>query len=420
MSLLLVRPLAAAGLAAAVACASFAWAAPSAAAVVPNYEQLIARLDQMPAAVEAAALYEAADARALQARALPNPVLSLDGANLYGSGPYAGYDRAESTLSVNQPLELWGKRSARVDAARAQADATGLRRDQQRWGTAGRLALLYAEAEAAARRDALAAEALALVEQDAQAVDALVEAGREPRLRAIQARSEVQAALAARDEAGALKRGALARLTAVSLWEQPIEAVGDSLLDRLPAASAAMAPMVEPLSVRIAQADVDAANRQVTVERRKTLPDVSLSVGSRRFRETGDTATTVGLQVSIPLFDRNRGGISAAHADVRAAEARLLAQQQQSQADRLGAEAALAASHSRTRAADAGVAASEEAYRLARTGFDAGRISQLELRSARSALIAARSAAVDARMSRVRAEIDLALLQGRVPFGETP
>ena len=33
--------------------------------------------------------------------------------------------------------------------------------------------------------------------------------------------------------------------------------------------------------------------------------------------------------------------------------------------------------------------AAEEAYRLARVGFDAGRISQLELRSTRSALIAA-------------------------------
>mgnify|MGYP002653611556 CR=1 FL=1 len=71
-------------------------------------------------------------------------------------------------------------------------------------------------------------------------------------------------------------------------------------------------------------------------------------------------------------------------------------------------------------AADAGVTSSEEAYRLSRVGFDAGRISQLELRSSRAALIAARNAAVDARQARVMAEIDLALLEGRAPFGETP
>ena len=67
-------------------------------------------------------------------------------------------------------------------------------------------------------------------------------------------------------------------------------------------------------------------------------------------------------------------------------------------------------------AADKGVASAEEAYQLARAGFDAGRISQLELRSIRSALISARNTAVNARLARVRAEVELAGLDGRAPF----
>jgi len=59
-----------------------------------------------------------------------------------------------------------------------------------------------------------------------------------------------------------------------------------------------------------------------------------------------------------------------------------------------------------------------EAHRLARVGFDAGRISQVELRSALAALITARSTAVDARLARVAAEIDLARIEGRAPFLE--
>ena len=58
----------------------------------------------------------------------------------------------------------------------------------------------------------------------------------------------------------------------------------------------------------------------------------------------------------------------------------------------------------------------EEAYQLARAGFDAGRISQLELRSIRSALISARNTAVNARLARVRAEVELAGLDDRAPF----
>ncbi|MNS85230.1 hypothetical protein D3C72_1190900 [compost metagenome] len=61
----------------------------------------------------------------------------------------------------------------------------------------------------------------------------------------------------------------------------------------------------------------------------------------------------------------------------------------------------------------------EEAYRLTRIGFEAGRLSQLELSATRAALVNARNAAVDARLARVRAEIDMARLQGRAPFGGT-
>lgn len=418
MPTLLGRPLMAVGLAVAVSCAMPVWAASSTAAAVPTYESLIARLDEMPATLEGEALYDAANARVQQARALPNPILAIESENAYGSGEYRGYGNAETTVSVNQPLELWGKRSARVDAARSQATGAGLRRDQQRWMAAGRLARVYAAAEAADRRFDLSTEALTLVEQDARAVDALVREGREAKLRGVQATSELESARASLDEARTNRDAAFARLSAIALLDQPVQAVGDSLLDRAPAATTA--PSGDPLSVRIAQSEVETANRLITVEKRRALPDVSASLGRRRFESTGDDAMTFGLNLSIPLFDRNRGGISAAYAEQRAAEARLLAQQQETQAERLAAQAALEASNSRTRAADAGVTAAEEAYRLARIGFDAGRISQLELRSSRAALIAARNAAVDARVSRVVAEIDLALLEGRAPFRDTP
>ena len=52
----------------------------------------------------------------------------------------------------------------------------------------------------------------------------------------------------------------------------------------------------------------------------------------------------------------------------------------------------------------------------ARIGTEAGRISQLELRVTRTALISARTSAVDARLARVQAEIELARQDGRAPF----
>lgn len=412
------RPLVAAGLAVAVlALASPSLARDTAFETAPSYDDLLARLDTLPSMLEAHALHDAAAARAQQARALSNPSIAYSRENVYGTGIYRGTDRGEMVLSVSQPLELFGQRTARIEAARSEANAADLRRVQTRWEVAAQLALRYAEAEAAARRYELAAEALALTEEDARGVTALVEQGREPTLRGIQAQSEVEAARATLDEAQALRDGAFARLSTIAMLDRPVQAIGTSLLDRVPKPAGGGAG--DPLAVRVARAELDAASRQVTVEQRRMRPDVSASIGRTRFRETHDEAFTVGIGLSIPLFDRNQGGIRAAHAEQRAAEARLMAQQQTARAERLAAEATLTASNSRARAADSGVAAAEEAYRLSRIGFEAGRISQLELRSARSALIAARHAGVDARVARVVAEIDLALLEGRAPFGES-
>jgi len=389
--------------------ASPAWADPA-----PSFAELLARLDQTPATLEAGALVDAAEARARQARVRPNPTLALDAENAFGSGPFSGYDNAETTLSITQDLELWGRRTARINAARADAGTASLRRDLAVVDAAGRLALVYADAEAAERRAMLAEETLSLTLADARAALVLVEEGREPLLRGIQGESEAAAARAGLDEAIAERDAAFARLTAVAMLIEPVTTIEASLLDLAPAA--ALAPTDQTPTVRVAEAERSAAESRIAVERTRSRPDVSASVGLRRYEAEDATALTFGLSLPLPLFDRNRGNIEAAQADFRAADARLLTARQEAQADRAAAQARLRASVSRVNAADAGVTSAEEAYRLSRIGFEAGRISQLELRATRTALVNARTAAVDARLARVRAEIDLARQDGRAPF----
>ena len=412
MFMLFGRPLCAVGFA--VVATAITLALPARAEPAPPYETLIEHLDRTPATLEAEALLDAARARAQQARALPNPSISLEAENAYGRSPFTGYGAAETTFSVSQPLELWGQRGARIGAARAAADAAALRRDQSRWAVAGRLALIYAEAEAASLQYELAVEALSLTQADANAVMALVEEGREAVLRGVQAESEVEAARAVADETRANRDAAFARLAAVAMLTEPVTSIETSLLNRAP--NPFTPDVRNPLAVQIAEAELDAAGEFVNVERLRARPDVTASLGVRRFEEYDTQALTFGISVSLPLFDRNTGAISAARAEQRAAEARLTGLKLEVQADRSAAQARLTASITRTRAADNGVASAEEAYRLARAGFDAGRISQLELRSIRAALIAARNTAVDARLARVRAEVELARLDGRAPF----
>jgi cobalt-zinc-cadmium efflux system outer membrane protein len=387
-----------------------AWADPA-----PAFEILLQKISASPTTVEADALHDAAEARLRQARVRPNPTLALEVENAFGSGPFEGFGNAETTLGVTQNLELWGRRGARVDVARAEAGTAALRRDLAVVDAAGRLALAYAEAEAAERRFDLAQEALSITLADARAALTLVEEGREPMVRALQGESEAATARATLDEAMAERDAAFARLTAVAMLPTPATSIETSLIDQVPSASR-IGGDTTPI-VRVAEAERDAAERRIAVERLQSQPDVSASLGVRRYEAEDATALTLGLSLPLPLFDRNRGNIDAAQAEFRAADARLMGARQETQADRNAAAARLKASTSRVTATDAGVTAAQEAYRLSRIGFDAGRISQLELRSSRAALIFSRNAAVDARLARVRAEIDLARLQGRAPFG---
>jgi cobalt-zinc-cadmium efflux system outer membrane protein len=397
----------------ALAALAVALASPSWAEQAPSFAALLERIGRTPSAVEADALNDAAEARVRQARVRPNPVLSLQAENALGGGPFSGYANAETTLSVSQDLELWGRRRARIGAASAEAGTAALQRDLALIDTAGRLALTYAEAEAAQRRAELAQEGLSLAVADARAALALVDKGREPVLRGIQAESEAAAARAAFDEAQAERDAAFARLTAVAMLDRPATAIDATLLDQA-IVSAPPSPSVP--AVRVAEAQRAAAERRIDVARIAARPDVTASVGLRRFEAQNATALTFGVSVPLPLFDQGRGAIDAARADYRAADARLAQARLDADADRAAANARLRASTSRVTASDAGVTAAEEAYRLSRIGFDAGRISQLELRTSRALLITARNAAVDARLARVRAEIALARLDGRAPF----
>jgi cobalt-zinc-cadmium efflux system outer membrane protein len=329
MSILTPRSPRAAGLVVAVLL-GLAPAASVMAQAAPSYDTLLERLDQLPGTRVGTALAEAADARR-PGPCVAQPSLSYSAENAWGTGSYGGMGKADTVLTLSQPLEVWGQRGARVRAARAEAQAANLRGAQSRSDVASQLAVVYAQAESALRRYTLAEEALSLTRADANAVNAMVKQGREPQLRAVQAQSEVANASAALDEAQAFRDAALARLAGAALLDAPVQSIDNSLLDRAPPLPRGATDTA--LAVRIAEAEADAAGKLVDVERKRALPDLSVTAAQTRFREGGERAYNLGVSLSIPLFDRNRGGIRAANADQRAAEARLDQQRRDSEAD---------------------------------------------------------------------------------------
>jgi cobalt-zinc-cadmium efflux system outer membrane protein len=366
---------------------------------------------------------EQAEGLAEQARARPNPTISVYGENFGGSSPYGGFGRTETTLQYNHPFELGGKRASRIEAGRAGIAAARARGAEGRVAYAYELARAYAGAEIADRRIGLAEDEVEEATADLKVAKALVGAGKEARLRQLRAETELNALQSDLEATKAARTAAFAQLSALAGVETPYTSLSESLLDRL-AARAKTGPATGPIdplasvSVRAAQAERDAAERRIVVERKRALPDVTAQIGVRRLEIDNATAVVAGISLPLHIFDRNRGNIAAAEAELRGAEARAQVVRLDARAAANSAQALIDAADLRAAAADRTLATAEETYRLARIAYEAGKSPLIELLAARHGLGIARGVILDAAAARLDARAGFARLSGRTITGD--
>lgn len=402
-------------------------ATPATAVPAPTFGALLARArESAPLIAQSQAEIARAEGLARQAGARPNPVFGIGVENFGGSAPYGRFATAETTASLELPLELGGKRPARIAAGRAGVAAARAQFEVAANDYAFSLAQTYADAEADGVRLTLATDALKLAEDDLRVATALVRAGKEAALREVQARTAVQAARAALDAARAAQATSLADLTALTGAPAPFTSVPPSLLPH--AEIDEPLPQPDPLAspaYRAALSAREAAARRVDVQRRNAVPDLTASFGVRRLNGQGRapdsdnaTAAMAGLSLPLPLFDRNRGNIDAARAELTAAEAGLSVARFDAESGIRSGLARAQAAFSRIAAAREGERTATEAYRLSRIGYEGGKLPLIEVLNARRALTDAQTGVVDARIERLDAEAALARLAGTPPFGD--
>jgi cobalt-zinc-cadmium efflux system outer membrane protein len=385
----------------------------------PSYKELLAQSAKAPRLREANANVDQANNLLAQARARPNPSLNLQSENFGGRHAYRDFRSAETTFSIDQTLELGGKRSARIRAGRAGVGAAQAAKSEVVASYGYDLALAYIQAEAADKRLALATDALALTEEDDRRVTALVDAGKEAQLRQAQARAATEAARAGVDEAKAVRAEAFARLTAISGSPTPFTSVAGGMLAH--AAVNETPPDIDPVktpSYLAAKADLDSAEAQIKVQKSLGVPDATVSLGVRRLQADRTSALVGGVSMPFPIFDQNKGYVAAARSQRDAALARLEQARLDAVSETSSAMASLFAARTHVKAARNAQTTAEEAYRLTRIGYESGKIPLSEVLNARRALTDARSQALDARVERLAAEAALARLQGVAPFGD--
>lgn len=369
-----------------------------------------------PSIEAASAGVRAAEAARTVAGYRPNPTIVAETENVVGTDQYRGFRSAETTAGLALPIELGGKRRARV----AVADAQGTRARLAAAVAAADLRLAitqaYVEAVAAERRVVTARDQAGIAREALRAASVRVRAGRASPLeeqRADVLRINAEAAVERAARLADVARGNLARRIG-----QPITTPLDlAWFDRVEGYGPAIG--VEPastLALAEARADVTTAAAQIRLARAQRVPDVTVSASARRLEATNDVAAVFGVSVPFPVFNRGSAAVIQASAQRDQAEAlRRAAELDVAQAlASAEAEVANAATSARTAAGPA-LAAAQEAARIARIGYREGKFGQLDLLDAERTLSETRTAAINALAAYRDAQARLERLVARAP-----
>lgn len=404
---------------AAAACAASAQAQtapPAVAEAQLTLEQALQLAGSTAPGVDAAdAGVRVAEAQRRVAGLRPNPSLNVETENVVGTGAYSGLRSAETTVGMSLPVELGGKRTARIAVADAQSTRAQLQGTVVRADLRLRVTQAFNEAAAAERRLLVAREQVGIASEGLRAASVRVKAGRASPLeeqRAEVARVNATTALERAERTAQLARGNLARLIgrepgALDLgWFERIGGMGP----RQPARAEGT------LALAAAQADVTTAKAQERLARSQRVPDITLSAGARRLEASNDVAAVFGVSIPLPVFNNGSANADAARAQRQQAEAlRRVALLDAEQAI-AGAETDVANAEANARAATGpALSAAEEAARIARIGYREGKFGQLDLLEAERTLAETRAAAIDALAAYHDAQARLERLTARAP-----
>ena len=354
---------------------------------------------------------EATQAALVQGHARPNPELSAQVEDLRTA-------TRTTTLLLNQPIEMGGKRAARIDAAQRELDIAVADVRTRRAELRGAVVVAFHAVLAAQERVKLSADSSDLARRASEAAAKRVQAGKvspveETKARVAEAGARLEAAQA-QSELRAARQGLAATWGNLAPRFERAEDSGVALEPPpLPPAESIAARVVASPALARARIEVQRRQARAEIERGKGVPDLTVSVGVKRDNEAGRTQAIVGLAVPLPLFDTNRGGLQEALRREDKARDEFAAAQLRLHGEALQAHERLAALRTEAQLLHTDVLpGAQSAFDAAVKGFELGKFGFLDVLDAQRTLFEARSRHLRALAEAQRAAADIDRLLG--------
>lgn len=340
-----------------------------------------------------------------QAGLMPNPEVSWEAEDTRRNS-------RTTTVMISQPIELGGKRGARIDVASRAQDAVGIELERQRNGLRADVIQAFSAVQTAQQSAQLSRQSLALAEHGLRVAQGRIQAGKSSPVEGTRAQvqlSEVRLELsrAERDQGNAYQR--LAQVMGAPMPESMSVQPASDGVPVVPPSLRLVERLSETAELRLANVQIDQREAALGLEKAQRIPDLTVSVGSQYSELERERVNVVGLSLPIPLFNRNQGNVLAAAR--RADQARDLRSATEL---RLRTEIQITLAQWQTANGEVGafnqslLPAAQSAVDSATRGFEMGKFGFLDVLDAQRTLIGARSqyirAVAEATEARVRIE----------------
>jgi cobalt-zinc-cadmium efflux system outer membrane protein len=344
----------------------------------------------------------------LQAETRPNPSLSylLEDTRR---------ETSTATVQLNQPIELGGKRDARIAAADRGVEVARSDLEARRHAVRSAVVTAYFDLLAIQERSRVADASLALAQRSSLAASQRVKAGKvspveETKARVAEAAVRIELAQVRGEETGARSR--LGSAMGQRLGNTMLDGSLTDLPPLLPAGTF-QSRLDNAPAIRRAELEVERRKSLTAVENTRRVTDITLSLGSKRDQQLGRNQTVIGLSIPLPVFDRNQGNILEALRREDKARDELLVARSQIEGEAVQAYERLTMSRIEAQSLATDVLpGAQSAFDAATRGFELGKFSFLEALDAQRTLLQARTQYLRALAEAHRASADLNRILG--------
>ena len=358
----------------------------------------------------------AAEAAILQAGMLPNPVLTVELEDAFGTDEFSGTKQSQTTIQINELIELGGKRAARMEVASRTKDLSNSEYEKARLKVLSEASDKFHEVVAHQELIRLVNEAASLARSNQAAISRRVEAGSssivdEKRANITLAKTRIAAEHAEHELASARKELA-------SFWGSSSDEFAElqSNLFAVPAL-----PRLETLESKLSSHpetevwlnDEKLRRAELALAQSKAVPDIVLGAGVRHYENSSDQALLFQLSVPLPLFDTNQGGVAEGLARIEKSRADSLSFQSRLKAVLFGLYQSIQHKQLELRIlSNEIIPDAQAALRAAQEGFERGSFSHLELADAQNTFLESREAQIRVAVAYRHLMIELGRLTG--------